>query len=416
MPAFQTLKPYFSQSQLRDWYDNVDADMPNHPGKYWERFNTIRIPILDEDDFLKTAIEIAKRAKGSKAEFERLFKERNAKQKQKLIQFMSKTIYQTIYHNEIFPCKDAKDTVYRVGLTGCLLDFLLLLNGIAFGWEADMSGDVHSDSDTESLVDRGSLDPCANDEAGIETQWNEDDFYYETPMERQKAAEETWSAAYYMGTSTYTRCTTPPPAGPTFGPNDPAIDPLVSEKKTRGEQGKRKRDHLDDDVSDTCGRHRKRRNIMPTSIPHATIEQATDRSATGENSTLGNDNVSKRRKLKSPPILEQTSINSSSQLAADKGAVKKRSRHHDCDDQEHRQKRQRTSQTSSSIQQLTDEKVAVKKSRPKDKISRGCSSQKRKKSSLNTLLAPTFTKTRSVKRKGGFTFWELDHLGNPRSL
>lgn len=232
--------------------------MQNHLwGDYWTRFNTIQIPILGESDYFNTAVKIAKRAKGRKAEFERIFEERNKKQKEKLLSFMAKAANQTIYNKEIFPCKDAREIVSRICLTGCLLDFLLLLNGNAFGWEADIAGDVHLDGDTESPVDQetqgpyeeelhGPLDPCGHDEPGTETQWLEDNYYSETPMERQMREEESANATYYIGAFTYTRCTTHSSVGTTFGPNNlatdiavPAIDSLVSEKKTQSKHGKR---------------------------------------------------------------------------------------------------------------------------------------------------------------------------------
>ncbi|KKO97189.1 hypothetical protein THAR02_10706 [Trichoderma harzianum] len=370
MRPFETPRPSFCPSQLRAWFDSVEDQMQDDlEGDYWTRFNTIQIPILGESDYFNTAIKIAKRAKGRKAEFERIFEERNKKQKEKLLSFMSKAANQTKY-DEIFPCNDAREIVSQVCLTGCLLDFLLLLNGNAFGWEADMAGDMHLDGDTESPVDQElyapndeelhcSLDPCGHDDPGTETQWLEDDFYNETPMERQMRKEDSANATYYIGTFTYTRCATNSSVGTTVGPINPTIDSLVSEKKTQRKHGKRKRDQLDD-VADS-DYHRERKSSTPSSTSHAAIEQRIDTSATGENSTLDNNSVYKRRKLESPFILEPASINSSSQLAAGKGAVKKRSRYHDCNDHDHRQKRQKTSPTSSSIQPLIDKQVASEK-------------------------------------------------------
>lgn len=51
-------------------------------------------------------------------------------------------------------------------------------------------------------------DPCNKKNPYDQTQWPDNDYCYETPMERQNGEEQSANATYYIGTYTYTRCTT----------------------------------------------------------------------------------------------------------------------------------------------------------------------------------------------------------------
>jgi hypothetical protein len=176
----------------------------------------------------------------------------------------------------------------------------------------------------------------------------------------------------------------------------------------------RKRDRCDNDAYNGCSRDPEMTSPAPSLIPHTSIKQSTDRSAVDNNSAL--DGVYKRRKIEDP----------SSQMAADKGTYKKRRRSYDCNDYEHRHKRQKPenptsyitshASSSSSIQQLAGENVTANKSRRKGNGSHGYSSRHRKKASFKPIRSPGSTNTRSVRRMGQSTFWELDHSGKPRSI
>ncbi|KAL7931798.1 hypothetical protein V8C35DRAFT_308611 [Trichoderma chlorosporum] len=427
MPPFENPRPPFRLSQLREWHKNVEPPMRNLLwGDYWQRFNTIQISILRESDYFNDAIEIAKLAKGQKVEFERIFTERNKKRQEKFLSQLTRAANQTIYQQNIFPCADARDTVFEVCRTGCLLDFLRLLNGTAHGWEAD-AADVQLDDATSNLskekpqapIDMGI--PGTYDEKilgsddDFETQWPDDDYYFEeTPIERQIREEQSASATYYIGTFT------------TYSPHVPASDISVLEKENKEKmastiRGNRKRNRSDDD--DARGHNREPKSTAPSSIPQASIQEAIDRSATDDISTLDDNSdghVYKRRKLE----LEPTSISTSSQLPTDRGN-KKRLIYHECNDHERGHKRQRLEgtaaytpfHTSSSTQQLLDEKVAAKKSRSKDNGRYRCGSRKGKKPFLKISRSPEPAKnTRSLRSTGQSEFWELDQASKSRSI
>ncbi|KAL7931851.1 hypothetical protein V8C35DRAFT_308734 [Trichoderma chlorosporum] len=281
-------------SQFHAWSDNVEPQMQDLLwGDYWQRFNTIQIPILRKSDYFDNAMEIAKLAHGQKAEFERIFEERNQKRREELLRSLAKAATQTIYNDKIFPCEDARRTVFNVCQTGCLWDFLRLLNGNAFGWEADVAEDVQPDGAVSNPQQETQI-------LGDETQYLDDDYYYEDPMEDQTRGEQSVNAAYYIGTYTSVLAS--------------GMPVLEKEDKEKGDREKRKRDQFDDDTS-------------ASSAPYASNQQPTDGSATDNNSAIHAGY--KRRKPEKPFMLDPASVNSSSQLAADKGISKERSRSDD---------------------------------------------------------------------------------------
>lgn len=119
-------------------------------GDYWRRYNTIEITVQSESDYFNTAIEVAKLAGGREAEFERIFEQRKKRRLEKLFDLMEDGTYQTIYERKIFPCERSRQTVSKVCSSGCLQDFLELLNGIAHGWEANALDDTTSNLSEET--------------------------------------------------------------------------------------------------------------------------------------------------------------------------------------------------------------------------------------------------------------------------
>ncbi|KAL7903765.1 hypothetical protein GGI35DRAFT_291985 [Trichoderma velutinum] len=196
--------------------------MRNRYREYYERFNTIQIPILRESDYFNDTIEIAKLAHGQEAEFERIFTDRNTKRREKLLSQIARVASQIIYMDENFPCKDTRNAVSEVCQTGCLLDFLRLLKGVTYGWEADavedaqldnatnFNNEIHSSTEKPQTIDKEiqdhynekanphhyEIDSDYNDE----TQLIDDNFYYKLLQEEQPSA----SATFYIGTYTYT--------------------------------------------------------------------------------------------------------------------------------------------------------------------------------------------------------------------
>ncbi|KAL7928851.1 hypothetical protein V8C35DRAFT_316937 [Trichoderma chlorosporum] len=418
MPPFERPLPPFRLSQLQAWYDNVEPQMRDPDVLWvdlWERFNTFRIPLFRESDFFNKALRIAKLAKGRKEDIERIFEEENKQQQEKLLFLLSQAGLQAIYKSEIFPCEDAQDTVLDICQTGCLLDFARLLKGTAFGWEADTAEDAQPDGATSSFNEEARANPVYDYKG---TQWPDEDYiYYETPMERAAALEQSAKATCYIGTYTYTRCTTPISGDPNIPTSELHIpEETPREKDGRFIHGKRKRDQSDDDdATDARGHRRERKSQTPSSI--------IDGSATDDNSTLDEDgHVDKRQKTES--FFKSTSNHSSCQVAAGKVASRKRSRYDDRDNNEPEYKRARlekpTAYTSphtlSSTQQPADKIATVKKSRSKDNDRNSRCNRKGKKPPLKKLPSPRHAITRSARRLGQSTFCELDHSSKLRFI
>ncbi|KAL7895269.1 hypothetical protein HDV63DRAFT_391383 [Trichoderma sp. SZMC 28014] len=238
MPPFETPSPPFRSSQLRTWFEHVEPQMQLPEllwGDYWKRFNTIQIPIFGESDYFNNAIRVAKLAGGRKADFERIFEEENKQQREKLLSLLARAANQTIYNEEIFPCKDARERVFDVCQTGYFINFVRLLKGNAFGWEADIAEDAQLNGATGNLGEETQAvadhiqDRLEENNPHDETQWPDDDYSYETPIERQTRLQHSANATYYIGTYTYARCTTPP----SNSTGTPESDISTLEKETK---------------------------------------------------------------------------------------------------------------------------------------------------------------------------------------
>ncbi|ETS05679.1 kinase-like protein [Trichoderma reesei RUT C-30] len=139
MPPFENAPPYYMRRTLRTWYNQVEPDLRDPEllwGDFWKRFNTVRIPVLPEEEYFERALEIAKSAK-DRGDYEKIFEERNARDWQELLDLMSETTRHTLYHHDNFPCDDAWRKARKASQTGSLMEFVRLLKGVAFGWEAD---------------------------------------------------------------------------------------------------------------------------------------------------------------------------------------------------------------------------------------------------------------------------------------
>ncbi|KAL7904562.1 hypothetical protein GGI35DRAFT_462682 [Trichoderma velutinum] len=273
MPPFESPKGPFRSSQLHAWSDNVEPRMHDLLWRdYWQRFNTVQIPILGENDYFNNAMEVAKLAKGQKDEFERIFEERNKKRQKLVLSQMFTAGMQTRDKNDVFSCKDARDTVSKVCQTGCLLDFLRLLIGTAHGWEADAVEDSQLGSPTSNLSEEtqavaDQIQSSNNEEIHNETLWLGDGCY-EAPMDRQTRKKlRRRSINYYLGTFAHAQWTSSISDDTDGSVSDISVSERENkEKKAPHRHGKRKRDLSDDDVTDARTLRRRLMTITPSLI------------------------------------------------------------------------------------------------------------------------------------------------------
>ncbi|KAL7929009.1 hypothetical protein V8C35DRAFT_316755 [Trichoderma chlorosporum] len=216
MPPFKIpSRPYYISKKFQ-WERNNAPDLRDPDilwNDYWRRFNTIQLPILKEEDFLKRAVAIAKVAK-NREEFETLFEKRNIQQRERLMDFMLTAGLKTMFHEEIFPCEEAHHVAFNICQTGCFVYFMKLLQGSVLGWEADMaSDDLNEDIDgisdqathnsTEESRDVCDNNPYNKDLYGTQRYFDED-LTYETDIERQVREEQEANSTFYIGTVWFT--------------------------------------------------------------------------------------------------------------------------------------------------------------------------------------------------------------------
>ena len=149
-------------------------------GSYWERFNTIQIPIFGETDYFNYALEIAKLADGSEEEFKRIYAQRNKERMGYFLELLDKAFDRGLWHDEDFPCEDAADKVVAVCRTGSLEDFAQLLKGIAFGWEADTIHDIEGGTQSD--------DSYSGSDYGYWTRCREESEEWKDPKFREEMA------------------------------------------------------------------------------------------------------------------------------------------------------------------------------------------------------------------------------------
>ncbi|OPB38123.1 hypothetical protein A0O28_0012270 [Trichoderma guizhouense] len=108
-------------------------------GNYWRRFNIMQIPMLGEDEYFKTATEIAEVA-ANEEEFEKLFIKRNKQREKELLDLIDDITEVFVWSKGRFPCRTARRAALNASRTGCFEYFVALLRGNVLGWEADRAG------------------------------------------------------------------------------------------------------------------------------------------------------------------------------------------------------------------------------------------------------------------------------------
>ncbi|KAL7932217.1 hypothetical protein V8C35DRAFT_307716 [Trichoderma chlorosporum] len=138
---FKAPDPNYQRRNNQAWRESQSGDLDLGDreelwGKYWDQFNTIRIPILSPDAYVKVAVTVAKDA-SSPEDFENRFREFNRRSWDQLesdLAAMRRKIYDM---KEKFSCQDAYDSVSAACRGGCLEHYVNLLKGNINGWEAD---------------------------------------------------------------------------------------------------------------------------------------------------------------------------------------------------------------------------------------------------------------------------------------
>ncbi|AEO63026.1 uncharacterized protein THITE_162666 [Thermothielavioides terrestris NRRL 8126] len=100
---------------------------------YWRRFNTITIPLLDEDAYFADALTAAKEAQ-SRQHLEELLAKRFEARRKELEQTVRDIFYASFSPRTPFPSEAARTAASKVGTTGSLDSFIQSVCGVVWGW------------------------------------------------------------------------------------------------------------------------------------------------------------------------------------------------------------------------------------------------------------------------------------------
>ncbi|KAL6887162.1 hypothetical protein HDV57DRAFT_488171 [Trichoderma longibrachiatum] len=406
MPPFEAPSPSQCEEHLSKWQRHVAPEMQSPDllfGEYWQRFNTISVPILGQHRYLDYAIEIAKLSK-NKTDFERIFQARKKQLEKEMLKLMSKAATQTIYNN-VFPCQDASDKVFTASITGAFTDFAALLQGLAFGWEADRANEGLSDYfyHQSSSCDGHRPQPEHARQIAKESQ-REHDF----ATSAQRAAPISNATANEVATKERS-----------IRNNNVLKGPSTLHQTSANPSRKRPRCIDEDDDNSLDNRVHQRRKLEGPSMVGTT--SVSDHRTSRKRPSYDDDDddnshdgrVHQRRKLDSPSMVGTISV-------SDHDTSRRRPRCDDvydckCDDDNayHRQENQKPEMS------VTDTSLPVKrKSTSKNDTGRGLNSRNGQRVSqrLQRSRSPRLMHTRSTRREGHPTLWELDHSGKARRL
>lgn len=174
MPAFQP--PVYVRSKNRKWFKTAKPGFC-HPerlwNEYWQRYNTITIPILDEDAYFADALAAARRAENRK-HLEEILAETSKQRRADLERLLSEIAVASIRLRHPFPSEVAHGAAFKVGSTGSLDSFLQFVCGFTFGWpgrdEEDGSLQIEQDGRVEpgGQVEEGNVPASDSDDVDIE--------------------------------------------------------------------------------------------------------------------------------------------------------------------------------------------------------------------------------------------------------
>ena len=100
---------------------------------YWQRFNAITIPLLDEDAFFADALAAAKEAQ-NREHLKELLGEKSNERRRELDKIVTEISYATVFDRNRCSSEAAWSAAYKVGGAGSLDSFVRSASGIVWGW------------------------------------------------------------------------------------------------------------------------------------------------------------------------------------------------------------------------------------------------------------------------------------------
>ncbi|KAL7928063.1 hypothetical protein V8C35DRAFT_265685 [Trichoderma chlorosporum] len=137
----------------------------------WMQINVTQLHVFSWDEFWETSRDLAKDENVTNGdEFVKKLKEKVKSRVAESGRSIKGAWHQSVYCANIFPCEDASNRVATICHDPSLINFIQLLQGIAFGWKSDIKQDTdkfinrYANSDmTQHFVDNHYCGPAGSD-------------------------------------------------------------------------------------------------------------------------------------------------------------------------------------------------------------------------------------------------------------
>ncbi|KAK0367562.1 hypothetical protein CLIM01_15081 [Colletotrichum limetticola] len=134
MPAFQPPKMTYEKNKAWRRIAKPDFHDPKMIwGDYWRRFNTIAVPLLDEDTYFADIIAAAKHAE-NRGHLEELLAAKHEERRRDLDNFIRDIALSSITSRQHFLSTNTRDAALKIGQTGSMDSFIQFVCGVIFGW------------------------------------------------------------------------------------------------------------------------------------------------------------------------------------------------------------------------------------------------------------------------------------------
>ncbi|GJC90290.1 hypothetical protein ColLi_13128 [Colletotrichum liriopes] len=176
MPPF--LPPELTHDKDRAWVKVAKPEFRDPSTlwtKHWHQFNTITIPVLDEDAFFADAVTAARQAQSAE-HLEELLAAKSQERRHDLEDLVRHLARSALDSRVRFPSDKTRDATLKIGQTGSLDSFLQLVCSIIYGDDdgsrdrlvspqvgaADPAADAHPDTEGSDDGDQDTMrDGCA---------------------------------------------------------------------------------------------------------------------------------------------------------------------------------------------------------------------------------------------------------------
>jgi hypothetical protein len=138
---------------------------------YWQRFNTITIPLLDEDAFFSDALATAQVAQ-DRRHLEQLLEQKSKERLTELENVLGEILHAAIFQRKPSSPEAAWHTAEKVGRSGSLDSFVQLTSGIVWGWGDEQVGERRPRRESSPFTYTGTQRPSYSPHPEVCDTWD----------------------------------------------------------------------------------------------------------------------------------------------------------------------------------------------------------------------------------------------------